>query len=273
MVAIGFLFALSAASIVSARSLQCRDGDFPKELDALFQGHRQFRAKVAAEFADVIASTAKKQAPPFYILGCSDSRASEGTVFNAEPGMLFAHRNIANQFYSTDANVHSGLAYAVTELGVKHVLVMGHYGCGGIAAATTNPPKGPLDASSAAIQSWIAPIRDTYKWSTRTEVVEMRQRNGRLSEIPAPKLNDTGFRALIEENVKDNVRRVAESPIIVNHYLALNSTGRKREERGGASDVFIHGLVYDIETGEVKDLGVSVGPPGKAIPSLPFGKV
>lgn len=120
-------------------------------------------------------------------IGCSDSRVSEGTVFNAKPGTFFTERNIANQFHSTDAggwvdsptrvyrdrlaNILARsltvLSYAVSVLGVKHVVVMGHYGCGGVAAAIATPPEAPVDAANGAVQNWIDPIRELFRTSTR----------------------------------------------------------------------------------------------------------
>ncbi|KAG5731983.1 hypothetical protein E4T56_gene18284 [Termitomyces sp. T112] len=135
---------------------------------------------------------------------------------------------------------------------------MGHYGCGGVAAATL-----PHDARDQddPVQAWIAPIRHIYETSDRPEIASHRV--ARRAESSPPHLHDAGFRALVEENVKANVRRVARSGVISNHYKSLEQD----PERVG---VFIHGWVYDIETGEVSDLGVTVGPPGRTIPHSPF---
>lgn len=97
----------------------------------------------------------------------SDSRVSEGTIFSAAPGTLFTERNIANQYSSADANDVSIISYAVHELSVGHIIVMGHYGCGGVNAAIMSRPTGVLDHASESIQNWIAPIRRLYQASSR----------------------------------------------------------------------------------------------------------
>ncbi|TFK26093.1 carbonic anhydrase [Coprinopsis marcescibilis] len=245
------------------------------ELQALVDGNRSFR--------DADPALLKKladdgQEPPFLYLGCSDSRVNDGTIFNAKPGTFFSERNIANQFHSTDGNTESVLAYGVSVLGVKHIVVMGHYGCGGVAAAIASRPIGKVDAANGAVQNWIEPIRELFASSSRPEIVELRERIKGRTDVEEPENNEPGFRALVEENVKASVGRIAQDSIITNHYslLASNSSetaNERRAEGGPAANVFIHGWVYDIENGEIKDLGISVGPPGQPIPAIPFAKV
>jgi carbonic anhydrase len=209
-------------------------------------------------------------------LGCSDSRVSEGIVFNAMPGMLFTTRNIANQFLSADANAQAVLSYAVAGLGVKHVIVMGHYNCGGVEAAIASAPSAQVDAANAAIQNWIEPIREIFHTSDRPEIVKLRTKNAGLTTIKTPDSNDPGFRALVEENIKASVRRIADDSVITNHFALLKSgSGNSTDthEKSPSNDLFIHGWVYDLASGEVRDLGVSVGPPGKTIPTPPFPAV
>ncbi|KAG5641601.1 hypothetical protein DXG03_004665 [Asterophora parasitica] len=208
--------------------------------------------------------------PPFLLLDCSDSRVGEQVIFSAEPGTLFTTGNVANQFHEHDLNSKAVLAYAVDALKVKHVIVMGHYGCGGVAAATLPVPA--LEVNNlGAVQDWIAPIRKIYETSKRfaPEIVQHREENREREESqvtpPQPHLHDPAFRALVEENVKANVQRIAHSAVITNHYASLET--QPEHERTG---VFIHGWVYDIETGEVADLGVTVGPPGQKLPVTPF---
>ncbi|KAF8155566.1 carbonic anhydrase [Crassisporium funariophilum] len=262
-------------------------GETPSsELELLVAGNKAFRDGIASTDSGLLEKlTVEGQAPPFMFLGCSDSRVSEGTVFNAKPGTLFTQRNIANQFHSTDPNAHSVLSYAVAELGVNHVIVMGHYGCGGVAAAIATAPSAQVDAANGAVQNWIEPIREIFLTSTRPEIVELREKNKALAVVEEPDVKEPGFRALVEENVKSSVRRIAADSVLANHYALLAAAGenptanstatpiRRSGEGGAPTDVFIHGWVYDIETGEVKDLGISVGPPGKAIPPPPFAAV
>jgi len=97
----------------------------------------------------------------------SDSRVSEGTVFGAAPGSLFTERNIANRFVSNDINSVSVLSYGVNVLGVSHVIVMGHYGCGGVGASVLARPPGEESYANGAVQNWIEPIRHLFQTSTR----------------------------------------------------------------------------------------------------------
>lgn len=92
---------------------------------------------------------------------------SEGTIFNAAPGTLFTERNIANRFVSNDINAVSILSYAVSELRVEHVIVMGHYGCGGVGASILARPSGEVGYADGAVQNWIEPIRHLFQTSTR----------------------------------------------------------------------------------------------------------
>ncbi|PPQ96224.1 hypothetical protein CVT26_005596 [Gymnopilus dilepis] len=221
--------------------------------------------------------------PPFMFFGCSDSRVSEGTVFNALPGTLFAERNISNQFLTNDNNAQSALGYSVQELGVTHVIVMGHYGCGGVAAAMKPRPPPPISVATSSVLNWIDPIRSLLRVSERPELVAYRKED-RAATFDPFDVDDPAFRALVEENVKANVIRIFESAIIQNHYNALKpslsthsvSTIRpvfipqKADPPQVPHPVFIHGLVYDLATGRIFNLNVSRGPPGVPIPPVPF---
>ncbi|PFH48556.1 hypothetical protein AMATHDRAFT_149621, partial [Amanita thiersii Skay4041] len=217
--------------------------------------------------------------PPFMMLDCSDSRVSEQAIFNAKPGTIFTTGNIANQFHEEDLTSNSVLAYAVDVLKVKHVVIMGHYGCGGVAASMGPPPEPPLTPGDAAVQEWITPIRKIFRASTRPEIIAYRNKLASGGNAGVPHHRDAGFRALVEENVKETVKRVVTSAVISRHYgmylsqenKARNEDITKCVEPGSAlGPVFIHGWVYDVETGEVADLNVSVGPPGLALPKSPF---
>ncbi|GLB42598.1 putative reversible hydration of carbon dioxide [Lyophyllum shimeji] len=185
------------------------------EMEVLLEGNKKFRENVQANDPEPLKKlTLDGQAPPFMFIGCSDSRVSEGTVFNARPGTFFTERNIANQFHATDANAHSVMSYTAAELGVKHIIVMGHYGCGGVAAAIATPPSAPIDAANGAVQNWIGPIRAIFQTSIRTEIVELREKNKLLAKVEEPEPQEPGFRALVEENVKASVRRIATDSVI-----------------------------------------------------------
>jgi len=213
--------------------------------------------------------TKNGQHPEYLFLGCSDSRVSEGTIFSAPPGALFTQRNIGNQFQPIDNNAISVLSYGVQSLGVGHIIVMGHYGCGGVAAAMLPRPNTTNDPSLSSVQSWINPIRYTYMNSSRPEIVSFREANKNKTTVDYPKFDDPGFRALVEENVKDSVFNIIVSPPMQQHwsaYLAQNgttsSTRRRADSGAPLKPVYVHGFVYDISTGYVTDLKISYGPYG-----------
>ncbi|PPQ69674.1 hypothetical protein CVT24_001207 [Panaeolus cyanescens] len=282
-------FALAAISLVYAGPIyESREND-ENTLNILSTGHKEFKKHMLATNPGLLQKLADDgQAPPFLFLGCSDSRVNEATVFNAAPGTFFSQRNIANEFLSNDLNSQAVLSYAVAALGVEHVIVMGHYGCGGVAASIASAPKSGIDAASSAVQAWIQPIREIFQTSSRREIVELRKKNAANGDhVEPPGIKDVwlirmvvstaGFRALVEENVRFTVNRIASNSVITNHYAALQADNttvvRRAGPQGPLKDVFIHGWVYDIETGDISDLGISVGPPGKTVPPGPFKKI
>ena len=170
----------------------------------------------------------RQQSPKYLWIGCADSRVPANEIVGLDPGELFVHRNVANLAPPQDANYLSVLQFAVDVLKVKHVMVVGHYGCGGVDAAVDGHRRGLVD-------HWLHPIREVYE-AHRTEleaIPEGRQRQNRLCEL----------------NVIRQVRNVA-SDIFVQEAWA----------RG--QDVCVHGWVYTLGNGLVNDLGVTVGGPG-----------
>jgi carbonic anhydrase len=217
--------------------------------------------------------TKNGQHPEYLFLGCSDSRVSEGTIFSAPPGALFTQRNIANQFQPVDNNAISVLSYGVQSLGVGHIIVMGHYGCGGVQAAMFPKPNTTDDFSRSSVQSWINPIRQTYLNSSRPEIFLHREANKNKTTVDPPKFDDPAFRALVEENVKDSLFNIVISPVMRQHWAAYIAqeqaqtgtppSARRRADTGAPlKPVYVHGFVYDISTGDVIDLGTSFGPHG-----------
>jgi carbonic anhydrase len=249
---------------------------FP-DMQPLADGNQAFRTQIAGSSNPNLLKdlTTNGQHPEFLFLGCSDSRVSEGTVFFAPPGALFTQRNIANQFQPIDNNAISVLSYGVQTLNVGHVIVMGHYGCGGVQASMLSRPDTTNDFSGSSVQSWINPIRHTFLNSTRPEIVAYREAHPDSTSAEPAKFDDPAFRALVEENVKDSVFNIVISPVMQQHwtaYTAQNSSSAHRRA-GDASaalkPVYIHGFVYDISTGEVTDLGVSFGPHGATTQAPP----
>lgn len=169
---------------------------------------------------------AGQQAPEFFWIGCSDSRVPANVVVGLDPGELFVHRNVANIVHSADTNLLSALEFAVEALKVREVIVCGHYGCGGIKAATEDLPHGLVD-------HWLEPIR----------------RLARSYAVDLARAPDTEARRdrLSELNVIEGVRRVCETPIVQRAWA-----------RG--ADIRVHGLIYGLKDGRLRDLDCSIGP-------------
>lgn len=166
---------------------------------------------------------AKGQSPPLLWIGCSDSRVPANEIIGAKPGETFVHRNIANMVIHSDMNMLSVLDYAVNVLKVKHVLVCGHYGCGGIKAAMNNDSVGIID-------NWIRHIKDVY----------------RLYHVELDAIEDENerFNKFVELNVKEGVYDLAKTSIV-------QSAWKKGQE------LYLHGWVYGLNSGYVTDLNVN----------------
>ena len=162
---------------------------------------------------------AHTQEPDFMWIGCSDSRVPAEDVTGAEPGDLFVHRNIANLVIHTDLNMLSVLQYAVEVLKVKHVIVCGHYNCGGVKNAMNNQDLG-------LINKWLRHIKDVYRLHSRE-----------LESIAAPQAR---YDRLVELNVAEQVQNLAQTSII---QRAWHNEARP----------LIHGWIYDLHTGFVKE--------------------
>lgn len=163
------------------------------------------------------------QNPPLLWIGCSDSRVPANEIIGAEPGEVFVHRNIANMVVHSDMNMLSVLDYAVNALKVKHVIVCGHYGCGGVKAAMGNSSIGIID-------NWIRHIKDVYRFHQQ--------------ELDAIENEKERFNKFVEINVKEQVMDLAKTSIVQN---AWNS----------GQELTLHGWVYGLNDGYVTDLGVN----------------
>lgn len=167
---------------------------------------------------------AEGQAPPLLWIGCSDSRVPANEVIGAQPGEVFVHRNIANMVIHSDMNMLSVLDYAVNVLKVEHVIVCGHYGCGGVKAAMGNSSIGLID-------NWIRHIKDVY-----------RHHHNYLNSIIDEKER---FDAFVELNVKENVLDLAKTSIVQGAWK-------------NGQNLNLHGWVYRLNNGLVKDLEVNL---------------
>lgn len=179
-----------------------------------------------SEEPDYFMRLAAQQAPEFFWIGCSDSRVPANVVAGLDPGEVFVHRNVANIIHSSDMNLLSALEFAVDALHVREIIVCGHYGCGGVKAATEDLPHGLAD-------HWLEPIRRL----ARAYAVDL----GREPDLEAKRDR------LAELNVVEGVRRVCETPIL------------QRAWRCGV-DVRVHGLIYGLKDGRLRDLDCSIGP-------------
>ncbi len=166
---------------------------------------------------------ANSQNPEYLWIGCSDSRVPANQITGTLPGDIFVHRNIANMVIHSDMNMLSVLSYAVEVLKVKHIIVCGHYGCGGVMAAMENKQFGLID-------NWLRHIKDVYRIH--------------FKELDA--LKDKKLRAdrLVELNVIEQVQDLGKTSIVQNAW--------KREQ-----PLHIHGWVYDVKDGIIKDLDVN----------------
>ena len=166
---------------------------------------------------------AEGQNPPLLWIGCSDSRVPANEIIGAEPGEVFVHRNIANMVVHSDMNMLSVLDYAVNALKVKHVIVCGHYGCGGIKAAMGNNSIGIID-------NWIRHIKDVYRFHQ--------------DELDAIENEKERFNKFVEINVKEQVMNLAKTSIVQNAWK-------------NGQELSLHGWVYGLNDGYVTDLDVN----------------
>lgn len=190
-----------------------------KYYNQLLENNKNWAKKQLEKDPDFFNDLAKGQEPPVLWIGCADSRVPANEIIGAKPGEVFVHRNIANMVVHSDMNMLSVLDYAVNVLKVKHVIVCGHYGCGGVATAMTNKHVGLID-------NWIRHIKDTYRFHK--------------TELDAIRDNKARFDRFVELNVQEQVLDLAKTSIIQNAW-----------ESG--QEVHLHGWVYSIEDGIIRD--------------------
>ncbi len=196
-------------------------------LDELKANNRAWAARMVSADAEFFRRLERQQAPDYLWIGCSDSRVPATQIVDLDPGRIFVHRNVANLAPPQDANYLSVLQFAVDILRVRHILVVGHYGCGGVAAAVDGKRRGLVD-------HWLHPIREI-----RDEHREM------LDAITDPQ---TRLDRLCELNVVRQVTNVASDVFV-------------QEAWARGQELHVHGWVYSLATGLVTDLNVTVGSP------------
>lgn len=192
---------------------------------SLLDNNKKWVASKLEKNENYFKKLAQGQTPPVLWIGCADSRVPANEIIGAEPGEVFVHRNIANMVVHTDMSMLSVLDYAVNALYVRHVIVCGHYGCGGVKAALGNQHIGLID-------NWIRHIKDVYRFH-QIELDEITDETER-------------FNRFVELNVKEQVFDLAKTSIVQDAW-------RKGQE------LMIHGWVYGLDDGLIKDLNLTMG--------------
>ena len=193
--------------------------------EKVFENNRKWVEQNTERDPDFFSRLATHQEPEFLFIGCADSRVPANEIMGLYPGDVFVHRNIANLVVNTDINAQSVIEYAVGHLEVKHIIVCGHYGCGGVAAAMQPADLGLLNG-------WLREIRDVYRLYQE--------------ELDAIEDTDARYRRLIELNIREQCVNVIKTAVVQKKYLR---TGHP----------IVHGWVYDISNGLLRDLEIPFG--------------
>lgn len=193
-------------------------------LNELLERNRSWSSARTAQEPGYFARLATRQNPVFFWIGCSDSRVPANVIAGLDPGEVFVHRNVANVIHSADMNFLSALEFAVDTLRIREIIVCGHYGCGGVRAATEDMAHGLAD-------HWLEPIRRLARAYAIDlgRAASMEDRRDRLAEL----------------NVVEGVLRVSETPIL-----------RRAWQRG--EDIRIHGLIYGMRDGLLRNLDCTI---------------
>ncbi|MFA7420888.1 MAG: carbonate dehydratase [Melioribacteraceae bacterium] len=194
------------------------------DLKILFENNKKWAEETTKQDPDFFQTLSKQHTPEYLWIGCSDSRVPANQIVGLLPGEIFVHRNIANVVVHTDLNCLSVIQFAVDVLEVKHIIVCGHYGCGGVNAALEKHEHGLID-------NWLRHIKDVY----------------RIHQSKIDVLDSTDKRSdkLCELNVFEQVANVCHTTIVQNAW-----------KRG--RDLTVHGWIYSLEDGLIRDLGISI---------------
>jgi carbonic anhydrase len=193
-----------------------------RSLDKIFAQNRAWAERMRAEDPSFFENNLHQQHPEYLWIGCSDSRVPANQIMGLKPGEVFVHRNVANVVVHTDFNCLSVLQFAVSVLKVKHIIVCGHYGCGGIRAAIEPGKLG-------IISNWLQHVEDVYsKFEVQMMELNDQQKWDRLCEL----------------NVIEQVYNISRTEVVQDAWSNLQP-------------VSIHGLIYSLNDGLLKDLGVS----------------
>lgn len=193
-----------------------------QKLEHLFERNKNWSEKIKKSEPDFFFKLSEQQSPKYLWIGCADSRVPANQIVDLMPGEIFVHRNIANLVIHTDLNSLSVIQYAVEILKVKHIIVCGHYGCGGIQAAMQNNALGLID-------NWLRQIKDIYS-NYQTEIDAVEDEKNKLN-------------LLCEKNVIEQVANLSHSTTVQNAWK-------------NGQELALHGWIYSIKNGILKDLNV-----------------
>lgn len=195
----------------------------PDKLERILENNREWAKKIREEKPDFFEKLSQQQNPEYLWIGCSDSRVPANQIIGLLPGEVFVHRNVANQVIHSDLNCLSVVQFAVEVLKVKHIIVCGHYGCGGVHAAFDNARHGLVD-------NWLSHVKDVHY-----------KHMGELSAMS----EETAKDRLCELNVAEQVRNLARTTVI-------------RDAWKNGQPVALHGFVYGLTDGLINDLGIHI---------------
>ena len=195
----------------------------PSTYEQIFENNKKWVADMTAHDADFFEKLAKDQTPDYLYIGCSDSRVPANEIMGLEPGDVFVHRNIANLVNNTDLNVLSVINFAVKHLNVKHIIVCGHYNCGGVKAAMMPKDMGILNP-------WLRNIRDVYRTHAK--------------ELDAITDEEQRYNRLVELNVVEQATNVIKTASVQKSY----------QNKGFP---IVHGWVFDLHSGILIDLNIN----------------
>lgn len=191
-----------------------------KTLKHLFERNEQWASAITGRDPGYFQQLAEQQNPEILWIGCSDSRVAANQIIDLPPGQVFVHRNIANVVVHTDLNCLSVIHFAVEVLKVKHIVVCGHYGCGGIIAAMEDQHFGLID-------NWLRHIKDVARFSSaQLAGLGKQEQINRMCEL----------------NVLEQMKNVCNTPIVQKSWQS-------------GKELYVHGWIYDIKNGLLKDLG------------------
>ena len=193
-------------------------------LKDLFDQNLNWARKIKESDPDFFSKLSEQQNPEYLWIGCADSRVPANEILDMLPGKIFVHRNIANLVIHTDLNCLSVIQFAVDVLKIRHIIVCGHYGCSGIKAAMDNQEHGLID-------NWLRHIKDVYRYHQQ--------------QINALESDRDRFNLLCELNVVEQVANICHTTIVQNAWKA-------------GQELTVHGWIYSIEDGILKDLDVCV---------------